>query len=329
MEKSPTKKPHWAKLLTWVLFGALTVAGCAIGGKRWIEAEKVEGFHRALAHRQETSLEEWKGERIAGEDAVTYVANRSFFLIHFHGVEIPPDFDLDQVVVDFLPNVSKRFPYGGVELNPREEEKGDSSASDKNRETPPYTAGGGTATPITDDGYFLTNAHVVEEENAPFYLWGPTDQGKRLFRTRTVWRGDHGHNDLPDLALLHADVRPAGHFPLARNELPPVGESIIAGGFGGLTPSQSGGRMLIHGIWRKWDNDTRWRAFVHDAALHPGDSGGPVTNRNGNLVGINSQVFGGLRWPRGELENYRARALQPDHRWLQDIIAADRELAEK
>ena len=319
----PSNKPRWGRILWWLLFGAVAVSGVACGGGIWLKAEMEEGFYRALAVRKEESLKDWEGVLITGGAASDYVADRCFFLVHFNGVTFPDDFDLDQVVVNFIPMASKRFPYGRVEFNERQSD--DSGViNEENQETTQVGGGGGTATPITQDGYFLTNAHVVDEEDAVFYLWGHTDKGMSLSKARVVWKGDHGHNDLPDLALLHADVRPKGHFPFERGELPPVGDRIITGGYGGLTPDQSGGKMLIHGIWRKWDNDARWRAFVHDAALHPGDSGGPVTSRDGELVGINSQLFGGLRWPRGRLENYRARALQPDPEWLSRLIAADR-----
>lgn len=307
----------------WVVFGGLLLWGAAWRGNLWLKGEMEEIFYRELAVRKEASIKEWEGKLIAGEEATAYVANRSFFLIHFEGREFPSDLDLDRVVVEFTPNASKRFPYGRVKIKDRNKDES-SKSDDEDQENSKVAGGGGTAAPITDDGYFLTNAHVVEEEWAPFYLWGPTERGMRLFSVRVVWRGDHGHNDLPDMALLHADIQPRGHFPFERGQLPPVGERIIVGGYGGLTLNQASGKMLVHGIGRKWNSDVRWRAFIHDAALHPGDSGGPVTNREGELLGVNTLVHSDWQWPRNDLEGYKVRALQPDPEWLSQLISTDR-----
>lgn len=324
MEKSTVRNFHWIRMLSWLLFGAVVVSGVACGGNLWLKADMEEGLYRALAARKKESLKEWEGKTIAGVPATEYVADRCFFLVHFDDVEFPADFDLDRVVVDFFPNASKRFPYGRVELNDRQADEGDDAGEEENQETVRAGGGGGTATPITNDGYFLTNAHVVDKEEATFYLWGAIKGGKKLFKARVVWIGDHGCNDLPDLALLHADVEPKGHFPFEGGKLPPVGDRIITGGYGGVTPNQASGKMLVHGIGRKWNSDVRWRAFIHDAALHPGDSGGPVISDEGELLGINALVHSVLQWPRNDLEGYKVRALQPDPEWLSQVIAADR-----
>ncbi len=323
MGKTTSKKSRWARILGWLMFSAVVVSGAACGGNLWLKAEMEEGFYRALAVRKEESLKEWEGVSIAGVPATEYVADRCFFLIHFHGVAFPADFDLNRVTVDFVPKASKRFPYGRVELNDRQADDSD-AVEGENQETAQASGGGGTATPITHDGYFLTNAHVVDEEDATFYLWGHTVRGMSLSKARVVWKGNHGHNDLPDLALLHADIQPKGHFSFERGDLPPVGDRIITGGYGGVTPNQASGKMLVHGIGRKWNSDVRWRAFIHDAALHPGDSGGPVTSDEGELLGINSLVHSVWQWPRNNLEGYKVRALQPDPEWLSQVIAADR-----
>jgi alkaline phosphatase D len=118
---------------------------------------------------------------------------------------------------------------------------GEEDGPEADRKTSSVSGSGGTAVPITADGYFLTNAHVVGEEGAPFYLWGLTEHGMRLAHARVAWRGAHGNNDLPDLALLQADLRPLSHFRLERAELPPVEAQVIVAGYGGMSPNQAGG----------------------------------------------------------------------------------------
>lgn len=316
-----TKKRTWGRWISGILLVGLLLFGAwHWWGIHWLGAEMEEAFHRAIAEEKRASLKEWDDVLIVGEEAASFAANRSFFVISFNGYELPTN--PEEVEVVFSPNASKRFPYGRVTLKRRGEE--DEPETKAGRNTSSNSGSGGTAVPITADGYFLTNAHVIGEESGPFYLWGLTEHGMRLAPARVAWRGAHGNNDLPDLAVLHADLRPVAHFRLERAELPPVEAQVIVAGYGGMSPNQAGGKILEHGIWRDWDGGVRWRAFLHDAPLHPGDSGGPVADRDGGLVGINAEVHPNGRWPGNILENYRARTLHPDRDWLLALIAVDR-----
>lgn len=148
----------------------------------------------------------------------------------------------------------------------------------------PGDADGGSAAPITPDGYFLTADHVLSrsDNRNVFIIYG---SGGRIVtrKARIVWRS---YSD--DLALLHIPLK----TPYYYNWTPPgqwlsPGHAIIHGGMatghrtepGKLrTPMAPEGRFTAN------------RPFKIDIPLQPGDSGGPVVDAYGNLVGINSAV---------------------------------------
>ena len=148
----------------------------------------------------------------------------------------------------------------------------------------PGDADGGSAAPITDDGYFLTADHVLSgmEGKNVFLIYG---KGGRLtpVKARVVWRSQSA-----DLALLHVPGKtpyyyrwtPADHWL-------PVGTNVMHGGISTGFKSADGklGTALApEGAF------TSTRRFKIDIPLQPGDSGGPVVDAYGRLVGINSAV---------------------------------------
>lgn len=148
----------------------------------------------------------------------------------------------------------------------------------------PSDADGGSAAPIAPDGYFLTADHVLAHEEGR-NVFVVLRQGGRLkgYRAEVVWRSPEG-----DVALLHADVATPDYYQWtpAGSWLPqgtPVMHAGVATGFSG------GGGKLVSAI----PPDavvSKSRRFKHDIPLKPGDSGGPVVDSNGQLVGINSAV---------------------------------------
>ncbi len=152
------------------------------------------------------------------------------------------------------------------------------------RERAPKNADGGSAVPITADGYFLTADHVIasaSERRVSVLL--RRDGRLRAFPARVVWRGPGG-----DIALLHADVATPDFYRWTPGNrwLPrgtPVMHAGIATGF-----SSSSGKLIT-----PIPPDTPFsggRRFKHDIPLEPGDSGGPVVDARGLLVGVNSAV---------------------------------------
>lgn len=148
----------------------------------------------------------------------------------------------------------------------------------------PADADGGSAAPIAPDGYFLTADHVLAHADGRNVFVIQRRSGRLIgHRARVVWRSPDG-----DVALLHAELETPEYYEWTRPDawLPrgtPVMHAGVATGF------SEGSGKLISAI--PPDNLVgKNRRFKHDIPLQPGDSGGPVVDAAGRLVGINSAV---------------------------------------
>lgn len=143
----------------------------------------------------------------------------------------------------------------------------------------------GTGFIIGDDGYILTNDHVID---------GATDikvvlNDQREFDAKRV-----GSDERSDLALLKIDAKNLPTLELAKNENLRVGQWVIAiGSPYGLDYSASAG--IVSAIGRSIPSahsESNYVPFIQtDVAINPGNSGGPLFNLDGEVVGINSQIF--------------------------------------
>ena len=134
---------------------------------------------------------------------------------------------------------------------------------------------------ISPDGYLLTNAHVVEA--ADEITVKLTD--KRELKARVI-----GADKRTDIALLKID---AGGLPVVRLGDPhklKVGEWVIAiGSPFGFENSVTAGIVSAKGRSLPQEN---FVPFIQtDVAVNPGNSGGPLFNLRGEVVGINSQIY--------------------------------------
>ena len=148
----------------------------------------------------------------------------------------------------------------------------------------PGDADGGSAAPVSADGYFLTADHVLSRMAGRnvFLIYG---QGGRLkpARARVVWRSESS-----DLALLHIPAKTPYFYQWSPPEKwLPAGTGVIHGGI--ATGFKSGDGKLGTSLAPE-SAFTRNRRFKIDIPLQPGDSGGPIVDAYGRLVGINSAV---------------------------------------
>lgn len=132
---------------------------------------------------------------------------------------------------------------------------------------------------LSADGYVLTNAHVVA--GAEDVLVTLTD--KREFKAKVV-----GADERTDIALLKIEATNLPAVRLGNVDSLKVGEWVIAiGSPFGLE------NTVTAGIVSAKQRDTgEYLPFIQtDVAVNPGNSGGPLINLRGEVVGINSQIY--------------------------------------
>ena len=145
----------------------------------------------------------------------------------------------------------------------------------------PQAQGIGSGVIASADGYVLTNAHVVD---------GARDivvqlHDRREFPARLV--GADGHTDIAVLKI-DGDNLPAATF--GDSDDLRVGQWVLAiGAPFGL--SQTATQGIVSAVSRSLPNDTYVPFIQTDVAVNPGNSGGPLFNLDGDVVGINSQIF--------------------------------------
>ena len=187
------------------------------------------------------------------------------------------------------------------------------------RLTPSRTAvnaDAGSATPIAPDGYFLTADHVLERMAGRnvFVMYGRSDRLTPV-RARVVWRSGGA-----DLALLHIPVRTAAYYRwTAPERWLPVGCRVIHGGI--ATGSRAEWGKLATGLAPQGVM-TGNRKFKIDIPLQAGDSGGPVVDAAGALVGINSAVE--YLVPMETAFFVDSEATRPNTRMIESLVQNDR-----
>ncbi|MDA9050345.1 Do family serine endopeptidase [Pseudomonadales bacterium] len=137
---------------------------------------------------------------------------------------------------------------------------------------------------ISEDGYILTNNHVVE--NASEILVALSDRRERMATLV-------GSDKLSDLALLKIDAQDLPMVKLGSSERLEVGEWVVAiGSPFGFEYSVTAGIVSAKGRSLPMEAEGNYVPFIQtDVAINPGNSGGPLFNLKGEVVGINSQIF--------------------------------------
>ena len=146
------------------------------------------------------------------------------------------------------------------------------------RQVPTHGLGSGFI--ISPDGIILTNAHVVRD--ASEVVVKLTD--RREFRAKVL-----GSDPQSDVAVLKIDAKNLPVVPLAKGNDLKVGEWVLAiGSPYGLDNTVTAGVVSAKG---RSLPDGNVPFIQTDVAVNPGNSGGPLFNTRGEVVGINSQIY--------------------------------------
>jgi serine protease Do len=141
--------------------------------------------------------------------------------------------------------------------------------------------GQGSGFIISPDGYILTNAHVVNDADRVTVRL--TD--RREYRAKVV-----GKDRQTDIALIKIDAKDLPTVKLGNSHDANVGEWVVAiGSPFGFDNSVTAGIVSAKG--RSLPDSSYVPMIQTDVAVNPGNSGGPLFNLSGEVIGINSQIY--------------------------------------
>lgn len=175
----------------------------------------------------------------------------------------------DEQMLEFFRRFGIPVPPGAGRGNPRQERGGE-------EERP---SGVGSGFILTQDGFIMTNAHVVDSADELLV----TLPDKREFKGRVV-----GADKRTDVAVVKIDALGLPAVRIGDANRIKVGEWVMAiGSPFGLDNS------VTAGIVSAKQRDTGdYLPFIQtDVAINPGNSGGPLINLRGEVIGINSQIY--------------------------------------
>ena len=146
---------------------------------------------------------------------------------------------------------------------------------------PPMQRGQGSGFIVSADGIILTNAHVVADA---------TDINVKLTDKREFDAKVLGVDKRTDIAVLKIEAKSLPFVRIGDAEHLKVGEWVAAIGspFGFENTVTSG---IVSAKARSLPDENYVPFIQTDVAVNPGNSGGPLFNLNGEVVGINSQIF--------------------------------------
>ena len=156
------------------------------------------------------------------------------------------------------------------------------------------TAVVGSGFVLTEDGYVVTNNHVVE---------GTDNVSVKLHDGSTYPAEVVGGDSLSDVALLKIEAEGLSHVAVGDSDAIAVGEGCIAIGnpLGELTFTMTGG--YVSALPREINISGKpISMFQTDAAINAGNSGGPLFNMAGNVIGITSAKISGITGSGASIE---------------------------
>ncbi len=152
--------------------------------------------------------------------------------------------------------------------------------SDKSKEPKKVSLGSGVI--VDEDGYILTNNHIIQNpDNIRVMLFD-----KREFKGLLI-----GADPKTDLAVIKINEKHLPVLKMGDSDKLMVGETVIAiGNPYGLSQTVTSG--IVSATGRADVGISEYEDFIQtDAAINPGNSGGALVNMKGELIGINTAIF--------------------------------------
>jgi serine protease Do len=134
---------------------------------------------------------------------------------------------------------------------------------------------------LSEDGYILTNHHVIKDADEIIVRFSD----KSELEAKIL-----GSDERSDVALLKVEAKGLTAVKLGDSNKLKVGEWVLAiGSPFGFDYSATAG--IISALGRSLPSDTYVPFIQTDVAINPGNSGGPLFNLDGEVIGINSQIY--------------------------------------
>lgn len=162
--------------------------------------------------------------------------------------------------------------------------------SEEEREEIKQTVARGSGFIISDDGFILTNKHVVDIQDAEYevILYDGSEHVATLLDTDPL-------NDIAVLKIEAADLNPV---ELGDSDNLEIGQTVIAIGYSLGEYPNTVTKGVVSGIGRNISATSGMGGMVEqlehiiqtDAAINPGNSGGPLINLEGQVIGINTAI---------------------------------------
>lgn len=172
-----------------------------------------------------------------------------------------------------VPDEVRRFFENRPDLRPR------------GRQQQPFATGAGSGVIInSEQGYIITNHHVVE---------GASNISVQLQDQRVIEATLVGSDQATDIALLQIDAEGLAQVDFAEIESVQVGDYVLAiGNPFGIGQTVTSG--IVSALGRAGLNNQNYEDFIQtDAAINVGNSGGALVDLEGRLVGINTAIISG------------------------------------
>lgn len=148
---------------------------------------------------------------------------------------------------------------------------------------------------ISEDGYIVTNNHVISSESSSYYaITEATGIKVNLYNDSESYDAIVvGTDAYTDLAVLKIEKKGLTAATLANTAEVKVGEFVLAVGNPlGMDYSVTSG--IVSAVNREIESEgTTFTAIQTDAAINSGNSGGALVNANGEVIGINTMKFSG------------------------------------